>query len=526
MRKKSLLLVLLLAVVAPWTIQAQDSRDMWDLVTSFSCTTGRQHGIVSDGQNIYTSAWGKSDVVLSMFYKYDMEGNFIEEFDIAGFPGSDNYMRDMTFDGQYFYGCDASSSTIWCVDFYNKTMVGTIETSLPELGHCTYDPVYDAFWVGQRAAGDYPDLVLDLHLVDRNGEVITSATPYSLGTHTVHGTGYFTDEEGENHLMLFAVSGFTAHVFDYNITNDYMSPSYIFDFSVTPGWISGSSAGGAYVGEYNGIACFFGDVDRSPNLVGIYALGEYIPVDPIVPEGDLYFDFNDCSFMKWSTIDADGDGNNWMMRNNWTDTDNPCSLTSASFDDMAQIPLTPENYLVSPYKLDCEEITFIACAQDSAMSAEHIGVAVSTTGKTDAEDFTIVWETDLSAKSPGSWYYFSVDLREYQGQDIYVAVVHFNCTNQFMVNVDDITLYRTYDKVAENNVSLNVYPNPTTDHVLISSESSFDGYEVYNMMGSLVRDYNTKGSNYFIDVRDLPAGTYIIRLRSNEKSQAVRFVKK
>ena len=52
---------------------------MWDFITSFTCSTGRQHGVVYDGEYIYTSAWGKSSTVLSMFYKYDLEGNLIEE---------------------------------------------------------------------------------------------------------------------------------------------------------------------------------------------------------------------------------------------------------------------------------------------------------------------------------------------------------------------------------------------------------------------------------------------------------------
>ena len=525
MKKKSLLVVLLLAIVAPWTIQAQ-SRDMWDLVTSFSCSTGRQHGIVYDGQNIYTSAWGKSSNVLSMFYKYDLSGNLIEEFDIEGFPDSDSYLRDMTFDGQYFYGCDAHSGTIWCVDFYNKTLVGQINTSLNELGHCTYDPVHDAFWVGERATGSSPSLKLNLKLVNREGTVISSASQLNLGGHTVHGTGYFTDENGDGHIYLFAVEGYSAHVFDYDINADTMTSDYIFDFSITPGWGIGCSAGGAYIGNLDGTACFFGDVDKSPNLIGVYSLGEYIHVDPVVPDSDIFFDFNNCSYMQWTTIDGDGDGLTWELRQNWNNTDNTCSFTSASYDGLTETALFPENYLVSPYKLDCEEITFIANVQDASMPDEHIGVAVSTTGNADASDFVIVWETDMSAKTVGFWHYFDVDLRAFQGQDIYVAIVHFNCTNQFMVNVDDITLHRVFDHVAENNVFLNVYPNPATDCVTISSESTFDGYEVYNMLGALVRSSNASGNNFVIDVRDLPVGTYLIRPRTTEAVRPVCFVKK
>ena len=526
MRKKSLLLVLFLAVVAPWTVQAQqqNSRDMWDFVTSFTCSTGRQHGVAFDGEYVYTSAWGKSSTVLSMFYKYDMEGNLIEEFDIEGFSSSDDYLRDMTYDGQYFYGCDAHSSMIWCVDLHNKTLVGQIETELTELGTCTYDPVHDAFWVGERAGGELPNLYLDLKLVDRNGAVISTATHHNLGGHTVHGTGYFVDENGTQHLYLFAVEGFTAHVFDYNIDDDTMTPDYIFDFSVTPGWGYGSSAGGAFIGEYNGSICFFGDVDRSPNLIGVYALGEYTPIEPVVPEGDIFFDFND-GIMRWTTIDADGDGNCWEMRQNYGNVENPYCVTSASYDNITNTQLFPDNYLVSPYKLDCEEISFMACAQEAEYPAEHFGVAVSTTSNTDPDEFTIVWEEDMTAKGPGSWHFYSVDLRAYQGQDIYVAIVHFNCTNQFMLNVDNVTLHRTYDKVVENNATLSVYPNPAADLVTISSDNIVEDYEIYSITGAMVRRNKANDSTIVIDVRDLPTGTYLIKLRTSDTVQTQRFVK-
>ena len=528
MKNKHLLLILFLASIAPWTAQAQQQspRDQWDFINSFVCSTGRQHGVVYDGEYIYTSTWGKSSNVLSMFYKYDLDGNLIEEFDIPGFGDSDHYMRDMTYDGQYVYGCDAHTGTIWCVDFSTKTLVAQINTNLNELGTCSYDPVEDAFWVGERATGESPNLHLDLKLVDRTGTVVRTATAHNLGGHTVHGTGYFTDEDGSHHLYLFAVQGFTAHVFDYNIDADSMSPNYIFDFAVTPGFGSGCSAGGAFIGECNGTPCFFGSVDRSPNLIGIYALGDYTPAPPTPPEGDLFYDFND-GIMRWTTIDGDGDGRNWEIRQNWGNTENPYSVTSASYDDLNDIILYPKNLLVSPYKLDCEEISFIACAQDATHPEEHFGVAVSTQGNTDASDFTIVWEADMDAKGAGSWHYYSVDLRAYQGQDIYVAIIHFSCSNQFMLNVDDITLYRTYDQVADHGTeAVTVYPNPAVERLCVVSDEAVEQVEVYDMTGALLLRQAASGSKFSIDVHALPAGVYLLTLRTKDKVTPQRFVKK
>ena len=518
--KKSLFLFVSLLVMTV-TAAAQD----WTFVKSFTTSTGRQHGVVYDGENIYTAAWGKSSTVAYMFYKYDLEGNLLDEFDIPGINDI-NYVRDMTYDGQYFYGCDGSTGNIWCLDLHNKALIGSIQTSYSELRCCTYDPVYDAFWVNGNNTGSQPNLYLDMHLVNRNGVVLKSASTHPLGGHTVKGTGYFTDENGVAHIYIHAVQGFTAHVFDYVIEEDSMDPNYIFDMGQTPGYSVAGSAGAAYIGEIDGVQCFFGDIDQSPNLIGIYALGEYTPAPPTPPEGDIFFDFND-GIMRWTTIDADGDGSCWETRQNWGNTQNPFSLTSASFDDYTQTVLYPENYLVTPYKLDCEQITFIAQAQDASHPSEHFGIAVSTTGSTDSQDFTIVWEADMTAKTAGNWHAFNVDLRDYQGQDIYVAIVHFNCTNQFMLNIDDVTLHRTFDNTMDiSEAAFTVYPNPASDKLLVESAANIDSYEIFNAAGAMVSGKAVGEKSFEINVSEMPAGTYFIKIMSDEMVQTKKFLKR
>lgn len=177
---------------------------------------------------------------------------------------------------------------------------------------------------------------------------------------------------------------------------------------------------------------------------------------------ELVTDFEDSSMGEWTTIDADGDGNTWVLGSAaggiyiqeggslaGTGRDSSQDLiVSGSYSNVTGA-LTPDNYLVSPQITLGGSISFYACAQDASYAAEHFGVAVSTAGNTDAADFTTIQEWTMTntgapassrRKAQGTWGLFTVDLSAYAGQEGYVAIRHFNCTDQFLLNVDDITI--------------------------------------------------------------------------------------
>ena len=203
-----------------------------------------------------------------------------------------------------------------------------------------------------------------------------------------------------------------------------------------------------------------------------------------VPHGEVYAsaNFDDNSMGEWTTIDADGDGYDWVLGSecggiylaegsSLAGTGHNGSadmVTSGSYSNATSAALTPDNYLVSPQVTLGGTITFWACGQDASYAAEHFVVAVSTTGNTDAADFTTIQEWTMTAKggnrgnvsklvvgggaktepaattrsgnrAQGTWYQFTVDLSEYSGQG-YVAIRHFDCTDMFMLDVDDIVI--------------------------------------------------------------------------------------
>ena len=183
------------------------------------------------------------------------------------------------------------------------------------------------------------------------------------------------------------------------------------------------------------------------------------PNNPRNDRETLTYDFED-GIQGWTTIDADIDGYSWdhHINTGWGNYETHSGdgvMVSASYDGDWGIPLTPDNYLVSPQVALGGTFSFWACAQDAGYAAEHFGVAVSTTGNVNAADFTTIQEWTMSAKSvgaqtsntrdggnrvAGTYYEYTVDLSAYAGQTGYVAIRHFNCTDMFYLNVDDITI--------------------------------------------------------------------------------------
>ena len=215
----------------------------------------------------------------------------------------------------------------------------------------------------------------------------------------------------------------------------------------------------------------------------------------------------------WTTIDADGDGYNWNLASTTMGTgyghnNSSDMIFSQSYDNNVGV-LYPDNYLVSPALTLCEgsEFTFWACAQDAGYAAEHFGVAISENGV----NFDMVQEWTMTAKgegkassanrsgrAQGSWYQYTVDLSAYAGEGRYIAIRHFNCSDMFYLDVDDIEL----NNGAKNRAGLVKY------NVYRSTDNAN-----YTMIGEVAA---VAGQTYY-EYIDTPAnaGTYYYQVRAD-----------
>ena len=233
----------------------------------------------------------------------------------------------------------------------------------------------------------------------------------------------------------------------------------------------------------------------------------------------------------WTTIDADGDGYGWVLGSAtdgiYLDGGN---LSGAGYGESADMmvsgsysnvsgALTPDNWLITPaISLPAgspASISFFAAAQDAQYATEHYGVYVSTT-TTDPSAFTLIWEENMNSnggthRAQGTWGEKHADLSNYAGQTIYIGFRHFNCTDQFIFLIDDVTVALV--SAAEENIAeaIEVYPNPTSSMVTIANAEGKD-IIVVNSLGQVVASIENAAANQTIDVSNFANGTYFVKV--------------
>lgn len=191
----------------------------------------------------------------------------------------------------------------------------------------------------------------------------------------------------------------------------------------------------------------------------VTACGQYTVYD-----GDvlLYESFeNGGPSTGWSIVDANEDGFSW-----WADSDNPhsgnyCMLSASYMDNYGSI--NPNNWLITPAisvpDSGNTNVSWWVAPWSSSWGAEHYDLLVST-ASANIDDFntTALWEETLSN---ADWIMHTVDLTQYAGQTIYLAFVHRNCYDQYMLMIDDIkvTHVTSVNTYTESGTYVHTYTN-------------------------------------------------------------------
>lgn len=434
-------------------------------------------------------------------------------------------------------------------------------TSIADTNILSYNIYQDNVWIGNSTTNNYTVSGITYNMVDgysfhvtgvyAGGESNASniATVYVSGNGAVAGHVY--EQDGitgiENATVSFSgideFGGFNTFTFTTDVDGFYTGNLRAGTYSAT------ATRNGYQANHYNGsVSIVYGETteDIDINLDEVFSpvsevFAEYNPdnQDPNSPYvridwvTDLKYDFEESTMQGWTTIDADGDGYDWYIASNVMSTgnghngSNDCVLSQSYKNGVGA--LTPDNYLVSPEITLGGSITFWACAQDNGWAAEHFGVAVSTTNNDDPEAFTLLSEWTMTAKgagaptdftrsgnrAQGNWYQYTVDLSAYSGQG-YVAIRHFDCTDMFYLDIDDIA-------IREPN---NTEPTRAFSHYRVYRTNAYNNGPYTEENTVLLADNMTETSLIDVTWQEAEAGVYkfgVSRMYEGNRESEIRW---
>lgn len=160
---------------------------------------------------------------------------------------------------------------------------------------------------------------------------------------------------------------------------------------------------------------------------------------------EITWDFeSEDQFNEWTTVDYDGDDFFWEYFSNeglstgrMTAHGGEGLAFSASYDNETLTALTPDNWLISPEVTLGGVLSLWACGQDASYCNEVFGVFVCVGNSTNPDDFIQVG-TDITTTHDMDKYSF--DLSTYTGLKGRFAIRHYNITDMFELNIDDVCL--------------------------------------------------------------------------------------
>ena len=225
-------------------------------------------------------------------------------------------------------------------------------------------------------------------------------------------------------------------------------------------------------------------------------------------ESSFSFNFSDGTLNGWRSLDADNDGYGWYnsaekIGPGYGYKDDYCAMSHSFYSYVTEngnqynMSLTPDNYLITEKKYaitNGSQLSFLVSALDPEFHAEHYGVAITMQDNATAEDFVMVFEETIvndkldewdGQTAQTEWVLRTIDLSKYAGEEVYIAIRHFNCTDQYIINIDDVALTTAEKSTRDEKEILGVMvfcedelltPEPVSERNLYTD---FPGYDEY-----------------------------------------------
>jgi PKD repeat protein len=241
----------------------------------------------------------------------------------------------------------------------------------------------------------------------------------------------------------------------------------------------------------------------------------------------LYEGFEGAIFPPtgWLNVDSDGDSHKWFAYGAEASAHSGFKCTgSASWDEDTEKALTPNNWLITP-QIDITHNNFIleywVGAQDNDWPKEKYGVFVSKTN-TSTTSFVQVFSETLSNDV---WNKRQIDLSSYVGEKIYIAFCHFDCTDMFILKIDDVLVTggATNNSNILDDTAYQIFPNPFGNTLTFKNTSNVNTILIKNVIGSTVKIIKPNGCDEVeVTTSALSSGLYFVVMELHNHERLVK----
>ena len=213
---------------------------------------------------------------------------------------------------------------------------------------------------------------------------------------------------------------------------------------------------------------------------------------------------------------------------------------SLSYDNVDNLPITPDNVLVTPQQaiLVPNEATNIAfkirvSSYDEDKPSENFAIYVfdEADGYTNNVVFANKIYEETLTDGTASKIVTATIPDTFAGKNIGIALRHYNCTNQRMLIIDDLEVSYANGTLSTEDyafIESSVYPNPFKNELKINSKEVISSVEIYNSLGQKIMTFRDKQiQDNKINVTNLPSHElFIVNLISAKGHRAFRLIKK
>ena len=239
----------------------------------------------------------------------------------------------------------------------------------------------------------------------------------------------------------------------------------------------------------------------------------------------------------WDVMDEDGDNNNWYWWEYSPTYGGHKVIASNSFYTSTGA-LTPDNWIIS-HSIDLTsfdssdniELSWKVRGELSGFSHEFYTIYAATGNSTSAFQASSVKRGEYVDEVGGNGTFTSrdLDLSSLAGNVIYVAFRHHNSTNQYNINIDEVTVEAVSGSLSSEEFetkNFKHYYNKGNDVLTLkSSTSAINKVSIYNLLGKRVLSDDANNTHKEINLASLTNGVYIAQVEINNTSKAIKFIK-